>query len=93
MDRTSCSAPYGRTLHRALELSKNSWRLTGLVLGFDVDAPNTLGEQQSFHPVDMRSSFADQPAAFKVRAPQIPLPDAENWRQRPKVPLTPAPGD
>jgi len=27
MDRTSCSTPFGRTLHCALELSKNSWLL------------------------------------------------------------------
>jgi hypothetical protein len=46
----------------------------GLVLGFDVDAPNALGEQQSFDPVDMRSPLADQPAAFTVRARARLLP-------------------
>ena len=45
----------------------------GLVLGFDVDAPNALGEQQSLNPVDVRSPLADQPAALTVRAPQILL--------------------
>src|SRR5215467_323570 len=65
----------------------------GLVLGFDIDAPNALGEQQSFDPVDMRSPFPHQPAALTVRAPQILFLDAGNAHQRPNVPLTPAPGD
>src|ERR1700686_3964320 len=46
------------------------------VLGFDIDAPNALAEQQPLDPVDVRSSLADQPAALTVRAPQILLVDA-----------------
>ena len=41
----------------------------GFVLGFDVDAANALGEQQSLDPVDVRSSLADQSAALTMRAP------------------------
>src|SRR5215471_4239023 len=48
----------------------------GLVLRFDLDVPNTLGEQQPLDPVDVRSPLADQPAALAVRAPQILLVDA-----------------
>src|SRR6266481_243195 len=43
----------------------------GFVLGFDVDAANALGEQQSLDPVDVRSPLADQPAPLTMRAPQI----------------------
>src|SRR5215813_426448 len=50
----------------------------GLVLGFDVDAPNALGEQQPLDPVDVRSPLSDQPAALTVRAPQILLVDTRN---------------
>src|SRR5262245_52824935 len=64
-----------------------------LVLRFDVDAPNALGEQQSLDPVDVRSPLADQPAALTVRAPQILLVDTWNAYQRPNMPLAPAPGD
>jgi len=39
----------------------------GLVLRFDVDAPNALGEQQSLDPVDVRSPLADEPTALTVR--------------------------
>src|SRR5262249_56757057 len=64
-----------------------------LVLRFDVDAPNALGEQQSLDPVDVRSPLSDQPAALAVRAPQILLVDTRNAHKRPNVPLAPAPGD
>jgi len=39
----------------------------GLVLRFDVDAPNALGKQQSLDPVDVRSPLADEPTALTVR--------------------------
>src|SRR5262252_130893 len=64
-----------------------------LVLRFDVDAPNALGEQQSLDPVDVRSPLADQPAPLTVGAPQILLVDTRNAHERPNVPLAPAPGD
>ena len=59
------------------------------VLGFDVDVPNALAEQQPLDPVDVRGPLADQPAALTVRAPQILLVDAWNAHQRPNVPLAP----
>src|SRR5262245_7237993 len=65
----------------------------GLVLGFDIDAPNALSEQQALDPVDVRRPLADQPAALTVRAPQILLVDTWNAHKRPNVPLAPAPGD
>ncbi len=60
-----------------------------LVLRFDVDTSNTLGEQQSLNPVDVRSPLADQPTALTVRAPQILPVDTWNAHQRPNVPLAP----
>ena len=65
----------------------------GLVLGFDVDAPNALAEQQTLDPVDVGSPLADQPAALSMRAPQILLIDTWNAHQRPNMPLAPTPGD
>jgi transposase len=43
MDRTSCSTPSGRTLHCALELSKNSWLLV-------IQFPER--EQPSLYPIE-----------------------------------------
>src|SRR5215470_7070716 len=42
-----------------------------LVLGFDVDAPNALGNSSPLIRLMLRSPFPDQPAALTVRAPQI----------------------
>jgi hypothetical protein len=43
MDRTSCSTPSGRTLHCALELSKNSWLLA-------IQFPDRV--QPSLYPIE-----------------------------------------